>query len=418
VKARVAGAQIELKLPEVAVLGASGSTSASRLRVRSSLELNAVAIENPGHRPLVVISIDALYVGSTLEAAARQLSETYSCEVLFGASHTHRAPMLDSRKPRLGSQSSEFVREVRETLSRLIPHLLAKLGRAAPSSLEARSVITDLGINRRKWRALAVENRRVVRRRVVMAPNREGVKDDIITVLVARSASGLEGILWNYACHPVGEADLCVSAHFPGAVREAIRQQFGQPGLPVVFLQGFSGNVRPKLGLWPSKLDGRTVFRAVVGGFYPISRRALNKWMAKLSCETMEAVDAATPISPGPIVIRRETLDLGIRRAASSEAVPVQVVGIEVGPDMAIVAISAEVVAEYAADVRSRRPYVMPVGCVGDSFGYLPTDKIALEGGYEGGDFCASFNLEPLPCPVEPSVRAAIDRVLPRYIAT
>ena len=53
-------------------------------------------------------------------------------------------------------------------------------------------------------------------------------------------------VLWSYACHPVGfPARTRVSADFPGVVRRALRDAHGAE-LPVLFLQGFAGDVRPR----------------------------------------------------------------------------------------------------------------------------------------------------------------------------
>src|SRR5207247_4126446 len=49
---------------------------------------------------------------------------------------------------------------------------------------------------------------------------------------------------WSYACHPVGFPVLNdLSAEYPGLVRHMIRASCGD--IPVVFWQGFSGNIAP-----------------------------------------------------------------------------------------------------------------------------------------------------------------------------
>ena len=51
-------------------------------------------------------------------------------------------------------------------------------------------------------------------------------------------------MLWNFACHPVMyHSPMNVSAHFPGDVRKELREILSD--IPVVFLQGFSGDIRP-----------------------------------------------------------------------------------------------------------------------------------------------------------------------------
>src|SRR5260370_7860590 len=57
--------------------------------------------------------------------------------------------------------------------------------------------------------------------------------------------SGMAGaIIWNYACHPTDFPEfLQVSPEFPGIVRSRLRSEFGD--IPILFLQGFAGDVRP-----------------------------------------------------------------------------------------------------------------------------------------------------------------------------
>ena len=61
-----------------------------------------------------------------------------------------------------------------------------------------------------------------------------------------------------------------------------------------------------------------------------------------------------------------------------------------------LVGLSAEVVSEYAPLVRSLHPnsHVVPVSCIDAVFGYLPTERIAAEGGYEGGGCFPFFGLK------------------------
>ena len=60
-----------------------------------------------------------------------------------------------------------------------------------------------------------------------------------------------------------------------------------------------------------------------------------------------------------------------------------------------IVALSAEVVAEYTQFFKDKFPNktVIPVGYINTPFGYLPTQKILREGGYEAIDHFDSFSI-------------------------
>jgi hypothetical protein len=59
--------------------------------------------------------------------------------------------------------------------------------------------------------------------------------------------------------------------------------------------------------------------------------------------------------------------------------------------------------------------HVMCVGCLDHTFGYAPTSRIRAEGGYEGGDYCATFGLGPLTDAVEEEMLNGFSAVLASY---
>ena len=71
------------------------------------------------------------------------------------------------------------------------------------------------------------------------APNPSGPKDERATVALLRKADDGQvlGVLWHYTCHPTAVVpDNVISADYPGAVRRALRQRFGD--IPCVFRAG------------------------------------------------------------------------------------------------------------------------------------------------------------------------------------
>ncbi len=84
---------------------------------------------------------------------------------------------------------------------------------------------------------------------VRQAPWPDGPRDETVHVLEARAADGsVPALLWQYACHPVCNPErLRVSAEFPGVVRQRLRRDLG-PETAVLYLQGFSGDIRPCSG--------------------------------------------------------------------------------------------------------------------------------------------------------------------------
>src|SRR5204862_2251889 len=82
----------------------------------------------------------------------------------------------------------------------------------------------------------------------VMAPNPQAPTDELATVLLLRRAGddAIVAVIWHYTCHATAVIPpTVISADFPGTVRRALRQRFGN--IPCVFAQGFCGDISPKI---------------------------------------------------------------------------------------------------------------------------------------------------------------------------
>ncbi|MEO8358619.1 MAG: hypothetical protein ABI672_01205 [Vicinamibacteria bacterium] len=63
--------------------------------------------------------------------------------------------------------------------------------------------------------------------------------------------------------------------------------------------------------------------------------------------------------------------------------------------DLSLAVVSAEAMVEHLAAFQLQSPQMtfIPVGCANTSVGYIPTSRIASEGGYEGGECLAYFDV-------------------------
>jgi hypothetical protein len=79
-----------------------------------------------------------------------------------------------------------------------------------------------------------------------------------------------------------------------------------------------------------------------------------------------------------------------------------------------IIGVSGEAVAEYAAKVDDLAPtrHTMRVGCIDDTFGYIPTADMIREGGYESRGFCSYFNVGSVNNDVESHTLSAFGELL------
>lgn len=371
--------------------------------VADPLELNALLLRT-SQDTIAILTADLLFVTADMkQRIAERLRpelELADASFLFAASHTHFAPSVDASKPRLGPTDPAYVDLViargAELLSRLAGTRSDQAGR-----LEYRSGLAAHAINRRRmgWR-LSPRAPHLPRRAALRAPNAKGPGDETVHVVTLVSSNGRPAaVLWSYACHPVSFAEpRQVSADFPGVVRRALRTAFGND-LPVLFLQGCAGDVRPRELGRPRALSRRLTELVVGKLFTPFTPGEYRSWADSLAARVVEV--ARTPGRTFPLGPTLRTAHTSIpladlMDAASATDRDVTFQRVELAPDVAIEAVSAEPVAEYGLAARAAAPHgkvVIPVGYIDSVYGYLPTARMLGQHGYEDEGFMEAFGL-------------------------
>ena len=358
-------------------------------RVDTPLEANVVVLRDGG-RTCVFIAVDLMYVGSRIRDIVQQgLSGRVPAESVFmSASHTHFGPPTEDSLPVLGAVNSEYVEFVAHRILGLAMTLLdGPFDAVAAEYCEGESWHS---INRRR-RVFGVSPRfPFIGSRIQISPNLAGPRDDVIRVLRIRDASGRDrAICWGFACHPVAYPAVDdLTAEYPGVVRGMLRARFGD--MPIVFWQGFSGNIRPRV---PAGAGGGMDPRSAPT-FDPLSRAQWDDWSRSLGERVIDVAGRSGNPLAGPVSCTVRELDVSAL-GLSSAGKRLGFQEIRFGSALAICGLTAEVAVEYVDLLRrSRAPArVVPVGCVGDVFGYLPAGSMVGEGGYEVRGFVPRFGL-------------------------
>jgi hypothetical protein len=364
-------------------------------RVSDPLEINGILLRDRRVAALL-LSVDALYVGGhLLEAIEGQLERVglANCVVLAAASHTHYAPALDATKPALGLIDDQYAAQVQERASTLVERLAnwapddARLCYGSGSAVHA--------VNRRRlgWHMAGG----LPRRAIGMRANPSGPNDQSIHLVRFDGEDGQPlAVLWSYACHPVAfPRPLEVTADFPGVVRHALRAQFGSD-LPVLFLQGFSGDLRPPAMIPPGRHPKRRMKDVLQGpSLGRFSEADYAQWSGSLArIVSGVASGKLTALAPA---VRCATVRVPLGRLIEGGDEPreLTISRFELADTLQLLALSAEVVVEYGTSLTRLFPELqsIPVGCAGDVYGYLPTQRMVGEGGYEAEDFLESFGL-------------------------
>lgn len=355
--------------------------------IADSLEAN-VAVFHAAGVPTVFVSADLLYIGAYIsERIFAAFADRVPRERIFlAASHTHFAPATEDSLPGLGRADPEYREWAAERIIALTASLLAQPSVAIDAGYHEASFAYSVNRRQRKWGI--GRNFPHFGFQTIIAPNESGLRDDVIRVLVPRDAHGkVNAICWSYACHPNTYPRInAVSAEYPGYVRQALRQRFGN--IPVLFWQGFSGNINPYRYPQAAHLAQASRER-----FIAPDLSHWEQWCKILASAVEAAVDAADRRIGGPISCQLRSIDLKELGLRSDKRLVCRT--IRFGDALAVCGLSAEVVVEYVARVRAAHlPVpVVPVGCMEDVFGYLPDGGMMSGGGYEVTGFLRRFGL-------------------------
>jgi hypothetical protein len=353
--------------------------------IADRLEANLLCLPSAGG-PVLLVSLDLLYPGDRLRRGLMaRLGEAFADARLFlCASHTHSAPMTCDGMPGLGEPDHAYVDWLADRIAAVVPAL----------TTEAVAVAAErpctLAMNRRLRRFII--DHRGVGRRVAMAPNPDGPRDDVLRMLRFESADGRpHAIIWNYACHPNAyPVPHAVSADYPGVVRSRLRDAYGP--IPVLFLQGFSGDIRPPFVTAPDS-SFRRISQWLRGPrFRRPSLAEWQTWAGEIAAAAAAAArERSVRVAGSDVAVRRWPID-GVYSPAQHPASDLTWHLID-GNEWTILGVNAEPVVEYQALVQQRFPgaLLLAAGCIDEPRGYLPTDRMLGEGGYEVEGFRKPF---------------------------
>ncbi|MBR0846711.1 hypothetical protein JQ543_03060 [Bradyrhizobium diazoefficiens] len=355
-----------------------------------SLEANILAIFSQGICSAVLVSIDVLFVGRELSekilTVCHEFSVPSSC-VLILATHTHSAPALEATKPKLGPRCDEHFAEVKRRLTEKLKAVLD--GRPQKGSLRRGRCGLNAGVNRRRpWPLPQITREGLRFDRVVLAPYENGKTAPIVTALVIRAATTC--VIWHYTCHPTAFPESQISADYPGVVRQALRQRFGEETTSI-FLQGFAGDIRPPSSSQPP--SAASALRTLLQGprFQGMTFDAWARWADGVADGVLRAIESADDAScAAPVRGRIETVALNQVLEGADPSRQIEVQHLDVFGET-ILAVSAEPLSGLAALAPEN---TLLVGYSRDVFGYWPCDADVALGGYEVNGFKRLFEVE------------------------
>jgi hypothetical protein len=307
-------------------------------------------------------------------------------QVFFMASHTHSGPVIDDAYPegKIPPWETEAQSKIATAIEKASGHL-------APARLGTGYGETYIGHNRRFVQPDG--SVKMFWRNATKIPTHP-VDPTVGIIRVDNSSGKPMAVLVSYSCHPVvfGPDNLRYSADYPGAMAKYVEEHFDKA--PVCFfLQAAPGDINPYFDKTPLPEDadrlmketGEQLGQEAVRIARGITTLAPEKPSLKYALDTMNfdlRWDAAQVM---PVLEKRVNPTVaGYYRRSLISPIPCPVMTILINDEIALMGMPGEPFVEFALDFRERAPVhdAFFVGYANGYYGYFPTMRAAVEGGY------------------------------------
>lgn len=364
--------------------------------VALDLFAKALVLEDTLGQQQAIVTLDLIGVPRSLrERLEKQIASQFQWkpEALFiNASHTHCGPELRvSRTEESGiesdrtTQAQAYTAKLEQTIVDLLRDCRSRL---VPAKLGYSHARCGFAMNRRLPTPAGYQN----------SPYPDGPVDHDVPVLRVDSPDGkeLHAIVFGYACHNTTLSFQQFCGDYAGFAQQALEDS--HPGVTALFMLGCGGdqNPYPRGQLEQCQQHGRSLASAVEAALLPTPK--------PLTGPLSRAIDAtvlqfATPASREELQKQAESTNRFeashakrlLRQLDEDGKIPLEYPAltqvIRFGSELTLIAMSGEVVVDYS--LRLKRELagetVWVAGYSNDVFGYVPSQRVLKEGGYEAG---------------------------------
>lgn len=360
------------------------------------LHATALAIQDAAGYTVVIVSIETPHLTRELaDAVAGTLQQRLQLrreQIVIACTHTHCGPALFGSTARLSyainSEQMAASRRYAETLKNKMVDVATKaIGALAPAELSHGIGRCGFAVNRRN-------NREADTTKEGFVP--VGPVDHDVPVLCVRSDGKVRAVLFGYACHCTTLSIMQWCGDYAGFARAYLQEM--HPGATALFVPGCGAdsNPLPRRSLELCRNYGRQLADAVQAVLTepmpPVRGPIQAAWrQIDLRYDIPSRSEVKQMASGGQRVQARwaqhmlERLDAG-ESLPSSYPIPLQV--IRFGDDLAAAFLAGEAVVDYSLRLKRelglKRTWVFAYA--NDMCGYIPSERVLAEGGYEGRD--------------------------------
>lgn len=377
----------------------------------SDLSCKALVLEDGEGRSACLVTLDLVAIDRGLAArVCRRLAAAHGFErgsVAIAVSHTHCGPIVggslsvmtevipvEQRGP-----LADWAAGLETTIVGVVAEAVAAVG---PVELRHGSGRATFAVNRRANPEAEVPARRAESR--LAGP----VDHDVPVLSVSRADGTPVAIVFGYACHATVLSFQKWCADYPGFAQEALQAR--HPGAVALFWAGCGGdqNPLPRREVELARGYGRHLADAVeevlAGPMEPVTPRLETSFteiplrFASLPSDADLERDAASAdrfVSARARLLGRQRAETG--RPLDAEA-PYPIGLWRLGEEIDWLFLGGEVVVDYALRLKGERrgTHTWVTAYANDVMAYVPSRRVLLEGGYEGGGAMVYYGL-PAP---------------------
>jgi len=347
---------------------------------------------------IVIVSIDLIWVDenlcSKIYCYVEEVLHINRENILISATHAHSTPQISKnikdKKQYIIDESYRY-----KVVENICSAIFSAWNTKQRGYCEIAQSSSNNSINRRK-KILDISKLKTgfIRKTVANRPNYKGNVDSIMMLLFAYYYPKTPaGLVINYAAHPVLSRTDVISSDYPGALSNMIIKRYTKDFV-CCFLQGFSGNIKPKV-VERSYLTAMGVISKAY--HFLFDREAFKKNISELEVSKyaqllLDDIDNSRVVNKFNslsiyskkkiIYIHGKGDDLHIQ---SGKALIIH--RIKIIEEFELFSMNSEVFSEYSTWLRGiltkYNIKVMTIGYSGGMCGYLPTNKAIIDGGYE-----------------------------------
>jgi hypothetical protein len=387
--------------PGLWMAGFAARTEAAR-GTAMPLHAKALALEDRRGRRAVLVTLDLLGVtggmAATIAAEANRRYQLPRAALMLNSSHTHCGPVVDE----MLSVAYDLTQPQRDAIAAYTRDLESRVGKAIGEAVTALTpAILKFGQSGCEFAA---------NRRVQFTP--DGPVDHVVPVLhVARAtstsaaaASEPLAIVFGYACHNTTLQAGFTQFHgdYAGVAQAVLQQR--HPGVTAMFVAGCGADANPKPRGTVELVEqhGTTLADAVDRALPLVTARPAIAATLDTAFDVVDLPFAPVPDREGwttrlkddDVYVRRharlmlDTIERdGRLPAAQKDPIQVWAFGQGYGQGLTLIALGGEVVVDYAIRLKREMSGLQTwiAGYSNDVFGYVPSQRVLKEGGYEGG---------------------------------